>query len=635
MAQDFSNATFHPQWQQLLAPPQAAQQAPPQQQKGKGGFLSSIISELGGGGGAAGGAALGTLLLPGIGTVIGGGLGGLLGGFGGKAIEQKVRDNQNVFGAGGSFKKDLGEGAVDGALSAAGEGFQALKGAKAAKNAGAGLGDLVAQGGGDVLKTAPKTGVIQDIGQSLKAGAGGYGIGAKVAGEAPLTAQASADVGSTLEKLGIKASSPEAQAKSIGQKIQNIGNLLTNQYEKGAVNIGTAEANDVGAKILDQIAKTPGLTESAKNYALEETSNLVKNHAASTSDLWKYTKSLESNGINFAANPDSTTAGQQVVNKIISGNVRDVLNTKVPGVADANSLFHDASNAQKYILSAAKDTKGGGITGRVLNLSPVKSLESKAGGALSTVGKFAAGTGGPVTQLTNNLIRQSPAGLARALGGANTQPDQSTDVSPQIPDPSQNVDPSIGAPMQAQQPTYSLQNALMDAQRDPKNASQYLAFANAFSAQAKNSASDTKLTAAQSTLKDGITSALAALDSTEQLLSTAGGAKGATGATANIPILGQYLNPSGHSYEATKTDTALQLAKALSGTSRAPASVFQQVLHSLPSVTDTPQVAANKIANLRAQVQAQAHAHGFDDILGDNSSGSQAQLAQILAGLGQ
>lgn len=619
MAQDFSNATFHPQWQQLLAPAQPAQQAAPQQKKGRGGFLSSIISELGGGGGAAGGAALGTLLLPGIGTVIGGGLGGLLGGFGGKAVEQKVRDNQNLFGAGGSFKKDLGEGALDAGLSAGGELFSAAKGAKAA---GIGLRQALTPEGAQLAEDATKggAGLLTKSAQNIK----------------------SAGVGALDTKSGIGAFGDEAARLATANDYKIPSGLKGLQKSETLV-------NGLESKITPLLKDTK-IPVSTVNDAIDKIAQSTLSPVAESPQFITNLKSL----VVRQAGEDGTIGGDTL------RDIRSQLGTvfKKNGTTPLAGLQRDAYHGLGEVIgeAAPKARELIGEQGRLFDLA--SGLKGRAEGAnLPFISKFAGksriagqardfagdkaagilGTAGAVadTGLAKNLLRQSPAGLSRALGGMNTQPDQSTDVSPQIPDPSQNVDPSIGAPMQAQQPTYSLQNALMDAQRDPKNASQYLAFANAFSAQAKNSASDTKLTAAQSTLKDGITSALAALDSTEQLLSTAGGAKGATGATANIPILGQYLNPSGHSYEATKTDTALQLAKALSGTSRAPASVFQQVLHSLPSVTDTPQVAANKIANLRAQVQAQAHAHGFDDILGDNSSGSQAQLAQILAGLGQ
>lgn len=90
----------------------AVKPKPKAKQKGRGGFLTSLISEVGGLGGASGGAAIGTALLPGVGTLIGAGLGGFLGGTGGRITENKVRDNR--IGVGDALK----EGAISGVASA-------------------------------------------------------------------------------------------------------------------------------------------------------------------------------------------------------------------------------------------------------------------------------------------------------------------------------------------------------------------------------------------------------------------------------------------------------------------------------------------------------------------------------------
>jgi len=106
--------------------------------KGLPGFLSSIISETGGAGGAAVGAAAGSII-PGVGTITGGiigaGLGGFLGAGGGRLMEQQIRDKGKLD-PGAAFK----EGLLSGGFSAAGQGFQALRGAhkvaKLSKNVG-------------------------------------------------------------------------------------------------------------------------------------------------------------------------------------------------------------------------------------------------------------------------------------------------------------------------------------------------------------------------------------------------------------------------------------------------------------------------------------------------------------------
>lgn len=101
----------------------------PKKKTGRGGTLTSLISEGGALGGAATGAALGSVV-PGIGTAIGGVVGGALGAFGGRLVENKVRDDR--LGVGDAAK----EGAISGVL---GGPLKLLKyGGTAAKTARAG-----------------------------------------------------------------------------------------------------------------------------------------------------------------------------------------------------------------------------------------------------------------------------------------------------------------------------------------------------------------------------------------------------------------------------------------------------------------------------------------------------------------
>jgi len=101
------------QLQKKLQPVSQTISTPQNQKKTKnrGGGLTAWLSE----GGAVGGAALGTMLLPGVGTVIGGGLGGLLG----KLAENKIRDDEYRLGEAAT------EGAISGVLGVGGKGIKA------------------------------------------------------------------------------------------------------------------------------------------------------------------------------------------------------------------------------------------------------------------------------------------------------------------------------------------------------------------------------------------------------------------------------------------------------------------------------------------------------------------------------
>lgn len=123
-----------------------------------------------------------------------------------------------------------------------------------------------------------------------------------------------------------------------------------------------------------------------------------------------------------------------------------------------------------------------------------------------------------------------------------------------------------------------------------------------------------KLTTQQQQKHDSIQTALSSLDAAETTLVGAGGAKGAMGLTAEIPFLGQRINPQGAAYEKTKVELATQLAKAITGSSRFTQQVTNMFMASLPSITDTPQFAAQKLQNLRNALMSQANQFGFTDI---------------------
>lgn len=243
-----------------LIQPRQQQQAPTKQ-KGKGGFLSSIISELGGAGGATGGAAAGAALgsvVPGIGTLIGGILGGAVGGFGGgtvgRGIENKVRDDQNFFGAGGSAKAAFGEGALSGALGGLGGAASAFRGVKAA----GGMKNLKAvTGGGDALAEASKA-ILKGgkkAGQAIATGgaddvsklAGGLLRQSSVAGKSTLGSyseqKALTDLTAQFPKL-------KGSAFNKFKNIEPVINTLHDDVTKKLANTGISiNSNKVGERI--------------------------------------------------------------------------------------------------------------------------------------------------------------------------------------------------------------------------------------------------------------------------------------------------------------------------------------------------------------------------------------------------
>lgn len=394
--QGFGQAAFN--MNDFQNPRQAMSQQMTQQQSKKP-WWTALLSEGGGAGGAAAGAAIGTALLPGIGTIAGGALGAFLGGTGGRLAENKIRDNK--FNVGSA----LGEGATDAALSGVSALNSVRKGAKAAKALSSvtkGVDNPQA-----LLQAPEKVGLIQGVGKSLRAGASGYGIGAGSAAN-QLDANASDAIGNTLKTLKIPATAPETQARMLGNHIDNMGNLLSAQYAKANVPIAQTEINHLGASILGQVANTGGLSKGAEAFALEQAQKLAK--AKDVNEVWKFTKDLARNATNFGANPDSKLVDKEAAARIILDQTRGFLNGKVPGVAATNDLYHQAKTAEKFILDASKD-KGGGLIQRLASSAPAKAAEAKTGALLENTGKFTAGTGAPVTQLTHQGIVQAPGNL--------------------------------------------------------------------------------------------------------------------------------------------------------------------------------------------------------------------------------
>lgn len=138
---------------------------------------------------------------------------------------------------------------------------------------------------------------------------------------------------------------------------------------------------------------------------------------------------------------------------------------------------------------------------------------------------------------------------------------------------------------------------------------------------------------ALNTRRDALLSALGSLDAAETNLVTAGGAKGPLGFLTKIPILGQYINPKGAAYSATKIELATQMAKALTGGSRPAENIIRKYIDSLPDVTDRPTFAQAKLDKLRQELVSQAKTFNISDIVDVYGGGGSKNNDPL--GLGQ
>lgn len=493
----------------------AAQQ--PVKQKGKGGFITSLISEAGGAGGAAGGAALGATLgsvVPGIGTLIGGavgaGIGGFAGGTAGRGVENKIRDNQNFLGAGGSARSAFGEGALTGALSGLATGASALKGLKAA----GGLKGLstAANGSDEALNLMSKQilnggkkagtsiamngmenpGLLSKTGGSLRTGV----LNPKV-NASPFGASQEAGLMKTAQDIGLKGSA-------------------TNQYQQLPIKFNqiTAQADDILAK-------------NTKTSTFNNLTNTVKQ---SSKDLpqfvngdEKYTQSLvgELSDLSSKFKSNKISVSEVASAKKDLGSKMDGIFKKVAKGADLNpkeasrysiwkaldnQIINMAPEAKALTLkqsamyemapglkAAANKTLGVPLLG-VKSKSAERAVQAGqdfAGRALQNTGSAIGAVTGKGGQVLRQAKMQLPGNLISALNEVQQPQEQ-----PQDPNMDQTMqDPTMGenAPMwqediygpeQPQEAMYSREQAMADIQRDPKNASTYMTLYKTFGEEA-------------------------------------------------------------------------------------------------------------------------------------------------------
>lgn len=578
----------------------------PAKQKGRGGILSSLISELGGAGGAAGGAAIGTAIAPGIGTVIGAGLGGLFGGGGGRVVENKVRDNR--LGLGDALK----EGALSGILGGAGTAFQLARAGKAATGVKgiSNLGKNIAAGG---EASVVRQGVLEGTGASMKASSGGYGIGTRLAGQ-DIGARDSDRIASLLKKLKIPATSPEKSVRLLEPRLGKMGEELSANIAKSNVKFTKGEIQTFSKELANKVATAPGLGKSANNFAAEQVTKLAK--VKDLQELSAFRKGLDT-AINFNAT-NLASAEKQKAALILRTGIRDKVNALVPGLAEQNSLYHDATDALTLLKKGAKDIKGGGLVGKVTSLAPVKAAEAKLGAGLESIGKVSAGTGGPFTQVANQLKVQSPAALGRAITGAAT-PVEEMSVTDQF-DPGGfsedlQVDSGLGgltggfAPSAPVQSAYPLEQAIADYQAAPdaktqKQVMDYYDFVSgAEQAKAKagggNGLNVTKVTAQQYGLAQ---SGQQALENLSELIQTDPGAITRLATPGRqLPIVGGYISKAAGTgdIDAIGYNIADSLLRLRTGAQANESEVKKLQSQIMPRAGDSPKTIQTKLRQIQ------------------------------------
>jgi len=393
--------------------------------KGRGGSLTSFISEAGGTGGALGGAAIGAGLgsvVPVLGTAIGGLAGALIGGFGGgtvgRGIENKVRDDQNFLGEGGSAKSALTEGAISGVMGAGP--LRLLKGAgtaaKAATVGKQGLTDALLAGG--TKATAQKTpGRVANKLNGLADGLAQRGMRLNESGFATKHANRTGEeVGETLRRFKI----PSYGVKGADEQVLKPG---FSAYSGAVESIGTIPKVEVYKQIQAQISKEAGskvpASQAFAKDVLKEAKGVLDNFGdnISATEL-NAVKSEIAGRVNYEATDTVSRNANEILNRVSKG-----FRGSINDAADKAGIKADAGLSKL----GYKSTKVGDLGEELNNLKSLleqADKKSRVGAGSSPFGLIPAvmtASGGPAglaAGATAQMVNSS-AGRSMLAKGAD------------------------------------------------------------------------------------------------------------------------------------------------------------------------------------------------------------------------
>lgn len=527
------------------------------------------------------------------------GAAGAVGGAGGEIAKEKLSNEQI------NPSEIAKQGTISGITSAIPFGGLA-KGARLASRTAAD------EAGSSVFRptlTSQITSKVAQAGNRLESRAGGFGLGEKMAGKAPLTPQAQADIKSTLQIENIPAGHPDTQIQAISKRLDTYHGIMNDALGASNRTLAPTEIKGIAGDYLKKIAASPTVDENVSKYAQSFANNL--SNVKDIKGLNAFRRGIDKNAINYIANPDAATAAKAEAAQALRSHLSDTIGKIAPAVKDVNGRYSKLNNALDYLqgqagrLNRASQNAMGGVTAKIISGDSAQSLKSILGrGAQKMASDSTNTTGG---KIASNAARESiKQSVGRAVFDKNPQGnEQSNDTSPSldVPDLNQDLNAADSGGVDPSSPFSepNIQRAIIAdiATTGGKNVDKlttlYKAFGQPQKPDATQQKNDLDLSIAQSGLK-----------SIEQAYNFAGGGRGAPGAAVeHLPsTIAQYIPGAGKAvaYKNTKIETATQLAKALTGSSRPAASVIQYYLHSLPNIDDTPDVAANKLKILNNEL---------------------------------
>lgn len=507
------------------------------------------------------------------------------------------------------------------------------------------------------FKSNPEKGVagkVTKAGQSLKAQARGVIPGLKPQGNAErlLPSQAK-NINETLNKIGAKGAVPRqlrtveaAQQKALGQ--------IDSELNRYNVTLSPTARTNMATRFTQSITGSNGLGMTDAHRQLATDVSTAMRNAPTVKDQEQLRRVIDSR-INFARNPNSPDPIAESIYKSARRTIDNTISSVTPGLKAAKTQYAALENAKDALVMSAPATLrqagGMGVLGRIVSGGATQKALDVTGNNLIRIGKI---TGSPITKV----------GALQAVGrGILKEPDQRTNAQavPEsalteqnaliqqlaaqglnegqistelVPPEEQNVSIDLSGAFSPQTSTGTnmgmnsnedtspgiqngalaglnrsssqlLADALATWQSGNPDGAKFLMSLASQQAELEKAASKGGLNADQRKAMGKVDTAENIANQIQQLLGTVGGGEGWRGYLTSVGAKLPGVASREKAYEAIRKASIGPLARAISGevgvlTDRD----IARVEGLLPKLTDTPQEAQMKLANLRAAIQS-------------------------------
>lgn len=592
------------------------------------GAVANFLPTIAGGAGAA----LGSIAGP-VGTIGGGAIGSGLGEY----LRQKLTGESDD----GIDKGNLVQEAAFGALPGVFKGVKALKTAKAAEGGIEAAGGLrgvltggkltkaatVAEDAAGTAKAMPQTtetaykatqnGIKTKLatkGQQLEAKAGGFGIGAKQPGQAPLGFGDSEAISKTLADEGIKTGASANRLRSVESKLKTYGSNIDQAVKANNTPLSLSDRSAIAQKYLDNVESLPGVDDTIR----AEAENLAANYMKQGKDLASsvnFKRGVDKDLISYISNPDAATAAKQQAATVMRRTINDMVNEAIPDIADLNNRYAGLTEAKSYLTSGAKNPSGIKMFGLNVGGNTKQAIEGTTGKLITKAIEGGAGITVPGAGVAGSVIKGAiPQAGVRAAGSAFGVPfvgSPKQEQAPELPPmPEMSADPSVNPEVTPDDSPFSPANIernvakILKSGGTMKEVSEYLAIADKMSSLRP---SQKPLSSEAAKTLTNAQTGLSALDDFESAVTKDPGAFArttipGTGVLDNISggRVGSALGTSGIDAASQQIIDVIARLRTGAAISKSEEARFKQFI---PRPGDPDNVKAQKIAYLRNQFQ--------------------------------